>query len=126
MAETFEQRSAHTVYEKEKVGTVEIADEVFTVIAGLAATETEGVSSLAGDLTNAVIGRLGNKSLSKAVKVDVQDSSVSVDVALVLEAGASIPETSARVQEKIRSAIENMTGMTVENVNVRISGVNFG
>ncbi len=122
---TFDERSAHTVYEKDEAYSVEIADEVVTVIAGLAATEAEGVASLAGGITHDVIGRLDAKNLSKAVRVEMKETDVTVDTAVTLEPGAGIPETAEKVQEKVRDAIENMTGMRVEQVNVRIAGVRF-
>ena len=105
------------------LGEVKIADEVVTIIAGLAATEVEGVSSMAGNITNELVSKLGMKNLSKGIKVDVQNNVVSVDVALHIKFGFVIPEVSAKVQERVKSAIENMTGLEVSDVNVRIAGV---
>ena len=123
MAET-DARNTHKVYEKDKIGEVRIADEVVAIIAGLAATEIEGVDSMAGNITNELVGKLGMKNLSKGVKVEVGPESVSVDLAITLEYGCSIPKTSEAVQEKVKLAIENMTGLNVSEVNVRIAGVN--
>ena len=124
MAET-ENRSTHTLYEKEKIGQVQIADEVVAIIAGLAATEVEGVASMAGNITNELVGRLGMKNLSKGVKVEITEDHVSVDLALNIRFGCSIPKVCEKVQEKVRGAIENMTGLTVLDVNIRIAGVNM-
>ena len=118
-----ENRSTHKVYEKEKIGEVQIADEVVAIIAGLAATEVEGVDSMAGNITNELVGKLGMKNLSKGVKVDVLEDVVCVDLALNIKYGYNILETSKTVQERVKAAIENMTGLTVSDVNVRIASV---
>ena len=80
---------------------------------------------MAGNITNELVGRLGMKNLSKGVKVDVLDTSVSVDLTLTMEYGYSIPEVCAQVQDRVKSAIENMTGLSVIDVNVKIAGVNI-
>ena len=100
------------------IGTVQIADDVVAIIAGIAATEVEGVSSMAGNLTRELIAKLGVKNLSKGVKVEVTESEVAVEVALNIEYGFSVPAVSEKVQEKVKTAIENMTGLTVSEVNV--------
>lgn len=120
-----EGRNTHKVYEKDKLGEVRIADEVVAIIAGLAATEVEGVDSMAGNITNELVGKLGMKNLSKGVKVDVTEEHVSVDLSLNLKYGYNIPDVSERVQDRVKSAIENMTGLTVLDVNIRIAGVNL-
>ncbi len=104
-------------------GEIRIANEVVVVIAGLAATEVEGVHSMDGNVTNSVVSRLGMKNLSRGVKVDVNDGDISVDLALNLCYGYSIPEVCATVQDRVKNAIESMTGLTVSCVNVRICGV---
>ena len=124
MAEA-ENRSVHEAYEEKKIGEVQIADEVVAIIAGLAATEVEGVASMAGNITNELVGRLGMKKLSKGVKVDVTEDHVSVDISLNIRFGYNIPQVSETVQEKVRNAIESMTGLTVLDVNVRIAGVSM-
>ena len=121
-----EKRNTHTLHhDKETIGEIRIADEVIAIIAGLAATEVEGVSSMAGNITNELIGKLGMKNLSKGVKVDVLDTSVSVELTLIMEYGYSIPEVCSQVQDRVQSAVENMTGFTVIDVNVKIAGVNI-
>ncbi len=109
--------------EEGNLGEVQVADEVVAIIAGLAATEVEGVASMAGNVTNELISKLGMKTLSKGVKVVVESGVVSVELALNLKFGYNIPNTSAAVQEKVKSAIENMTGLSVADVNIRIAGV---
>ena len=107
------------------LGEVKIADEVVAIIAGLAATEVEGVGSMAGNITNELVSKLGMKNLSKGVKVDVTEEHVSVDLSLNIKYGYNIPDVSERVQDRVKSAIENMTGLTVLDVNIRIAGVNI-
>ena len=124
MAEV-ENRSTHKVYEKDTLGEVQIADEVVAIIAGLAATEVEGVDSMAGNITNELVGKLGMKNLSKGVKVDVTEEHVSVDLSLNLKYGYNIPEVGEKVQDRVKSAIENMTGLSVLDVNIRIASVNM-
>ena len=118
------ERSSHKVYEKDQIGEVQIADEVVAIIAGLAATEVEGVDSLAGHMSNELIGKLGMKNLSKGVKVDVTEEHVSVNISLNIKYGYSIPSVCEKVQDKVKTAIENMTGLTVLDVNIKIAGVN--
>lgn len=110
----------------DKLGEVKIADEVVAIIAGLAATEVEGVSSMAGNITNELVSKLGMKNLSKGIRVAVLDGVVDVDVALNIAYGFAIPDVSSKVQEKVKTAIENMTGLEVAVVNVRIASVDMG
>lgn len=93
------------------------------IIAALAATEVEGVASMAGNITNELISRLGMKNLSKGVKVDVLEGVVTVSLALNMKYNYSIMDVSAKVQEKVKSAVENMTGLEVADVNVKVAGV---
>ena len=113
----------YNVLENGQIGEVRIADEVVAIIAGLAATEVKGVASMAGNVTNELVSKLGMKNLSKGVKVVVTSESVSVDIALNMEYGYSIPKTSKMVQEKVKQAIENMTGLQVADVNVCVAGI---
>lgn len=110
----------------DKLGEVKIADEVVAIIAGLAATEVEGVSSMAGNITNELVSKLGMKNLSKGIRVEVSDGVVDVDVALNIAYGYGIPDVSSKVQEKVKTAIENMTGLEVSVVNIRIASVDMG
>ena len=113
----------YNVLENGQIGEVRIADEVVAIIAGLAATEVKGVASMAGNVTNELVSKLGMKNLSKGVKVVVTSEAVSVDMSLNMEYGYSIPKTSKKVQERVKQAIENMTGLQVLEVNVRIASV---
>ena len=118
-----EKRNTYKLHESGENGDVKIADNVVAIIAGLAATEIKGVASMAGNITNELVAKLGMKNLSKGVKVDVQEGVVTVALNLNIEYGYNIYETSKTVQEKVKSAIENMTGLDVADVNIRIAGV---
>lgn len=120
-----EKRTTYKIQDIEGIGEVQIADEVVTIIAGLAATEVDGVASMAGNITNELVSKLGMKNLSKGVKVEVTEEHVSVNMALNLKYGYSIPDVCEKVQEKVKSAIENMTGLTVLDVNIKIAGVSM-
>ena len=124
MAE-LEGRNTHKLYEKEMMGEVRIADEVLAIIDVYKRQEVDGVDSMAGNITNELVGKLGMKNLSKGVKVDVTEEHVSVDLSLNIKYGYNIPDVSERVQDRVKSAIENMTGLTVLDVNIRIAGVNI-
>ena len=104
-------------------GEIIVADEVIAVITGLAAMEVEGVASMAGDATKELISKLGKKSLSKGVKVDILEGVVTVALTLNLKYGYNVMDISGKVQEKVKVAIENMTGLTVADVNIRVTGV---
>ena len=106
-------------------GEVRVSEEVVAIIAGLAATEVEGVSSMAGNITNEIVSKLGMKNLSKGIFVEVLDKEIKVDVALNIAYGYAIPDISTKVQEKVKSSIENMTGLTVAVVNVRVASVDM-
>ena len=119
-----EDRKAYMIKD-DNMGEVHIADDVIAIIAGLAATEVEGVSSMAGNITNELVSKLGMKNLSKGIKVDIKENVVRADVALNIRFGYAIPEVSSKVQERVKSAIENMTGLEVSSVNVRIASVDM-
>ena len=118
-----DERNIYTIQDNSSMGEVKIADEVVAIIAALAATEVEGVASMAGNITNELISRLGMKNLSKGVKVDVLEDVVTVSLALNMKYNYSIMDVSAKVQEKVKSAVENMTGLEVADVNVKVAGV---
>ena len=118
-----DERSTYTIKEDENLGEVKIADEVVAIIAGLAAMEVDGVASMSGNATRELISKLGMKSLSKGVKVDVLEGIVTVSLKLNLKYGDNVMDICQKVQEKVKAAIENMTGLTGADVNIRIAGV---
>lgn len=109
--------------EVSSIGNVMIANDVIATVAGLAATEVEGVYAMQGNLTNELVGRLGMKNLTKGVRIEIEKDSVSVDLSIQMRYGYSIPETCKAVQERVKNAIENMVGLSVSVVNVHIVGV---
>lgn len=118
-----DERNIYTIQNDAGKGEVKIADEVVAIIAALAATEVEGVASMAGNIKNELISRLGMKNLSKGVKVDVLEGVVTVSLTLNLKYNYSVVEVSGKVQEKVKNAIENMTGLEVADVNIKVAGV---
>lgn len=120
-----EDRNTIVLQEENTIGEVQIADDVVAMIAGLATQEVEGVSSAAGNMTGELMSKVGIKNMKKGVKVDILQKNVTVDLAIVVEYGYNIPAVCQKVQAKVQSAIENMTGLTVSDVNIRIAGVNM-
>ena len=109
----------------EVLGEVRIADSVVANIALLAAKETEGVFDTVGNAANEIMTKVGVKSASKGVRVEIIDSVVSIDLALIMQYGYNIPNTCKKVQDKVKNSIENMTGLEVSDVRIRIAGINI-
>lgn len=118
-------KNTYVLQEDEKIGSVKIADDVVAMIAALAATEVDGVAAMAGNMTNELLSRVGVKNLAKGAKVEVLNKKVKVDIAITVEYGYNIPSTCQSVQTKVKNAIENMTGLEVTDVNIRIAGISF-
>ncbi|MEE1314920.1 MAG: Asp23/Gls24 family envelope stress response protein [Faecalimonas sp.] len=118
-----EKKENYTIELNDERGEIIISDEVIAVIAGLAAIEVDGVASMAGDITKDLIGKLGKKATSKGVKVDVLENVAKVVVSLNIKYGYNVMEVSEKVQDKVKVAVENMTGLTVSDVNIRVAGV---
>lgn len=106
-------------------GKVEIAPEVIEVIAGIAASEVEGVSSMRGNFATGVVERLGKKNHGKGIKVELTDSGIKVDVYCTMKFGESIPAVAQKVQDNIRQTLLNMTALEAEEVNIHIVGIQF-
>lgn len=120
-----EKRTTYKIQEMNGVGEVHIADEVVAIIAGLAATDVKGVASMGGNITNELVSKLGMKNLSRGVKVTVLENVVTVDLTLNIEFGKNLVEISKKVQEKVKTSIENMTGLEVADVNIHIVSVDM-
>lgn len=119
-----EDRRSVKIKESE-IGEVKVADEVIAIIAGLAATEVDGVSSMAGNITNELVSKLGMKNLSKGVRVEIVEDAVEIYLALNISYGYNIPEVSEKVQERVKTAVETMTGLSVAALNVKIAAVDM-
>jgi uncharacterized alkaline shock family protein YloU len=111
--------------EKYDTGSIRIANEVVSIIAGLAATEIKGVAGMSGGIVDGFAELLKKKNLTKGVKVEVGEKQAAVDLFIIIEYGAQIPDTAYMVQENVKRAIESMTGLEVVEVNVHIQGVEF-
>lgn len=107
------------------LGKVEIAPEVIEVIAGIAATEVEGVAAMRGNFAAGVVERLGKKNHGKGVKVELTNEGIVVDVYVLMYFGVSIPSVAQRIQDNIRQALFTMTGLDLKEVNVHVVGVTF-
>lgn len=109
--------------ENVKYGTVKIANEVVAIIAGLAATEIDGVVGMSGGITGGITEMLGMKNLSKGIKVEVGEKEAAIDIFVVVEYGSKISEVASSVQQNVKDTVETMTGLNVIEVNVHIEGV---
>ena len=107
------------------LGTIQIANEVVSIIAGLAATEVDGVAGMSGGIAGGIAEMLGRKNFAKGVKVEVGEKEAAVDLYIVARYGARIPDIALNVQENVKHAIESMTGLIAVEVNVHIQGVSF-
>ena len=110
---------------EDNMGSVRIADEVVSIIAGMAATEVDGIAGMSGGLVGGIAEILGKKNLAKGVKVEVGETEAAVDLYIIVKFGVRIPDVALNVQEKVKNAIESMTGLSVVEVNVHVQGVGF-
>ncbi|MFS0643967.1 Asp23/Gls24 family envelope stress response protein [Siminovitchia sp. 179-K 8D1 HS] len=106
-------------------GKIEIAPEVIEVIAGIAASEVDGVAQMRGNFATGVVERLGKKNHGKGIRVELAEDGIKVDVYCLMKFGVSIPTVAQKVQDNIRQALLNMTALEVEEVNIHIVGVTF-
>ena len=106
-------------------GSVKIANEVVAVIAGLAATEIDGVAGMSGGITGDLTEMLGMKNLSKGVKVEVGEKETAVDIFVVMEYESKISDVANKVQKNVKDTVETMTGLDVVEVNVHVQGINI-
>ena len=104
---------------------IEISGDVIAVIAGVAVSEVQGVYGMAGSFAGGISEVLsGKKNLAKGIKVDKEDEKVKIDVNIIVEYGSRIPDVAFEIQNRVKKAVENMTGLVVEEVNVHVQGVN--
>ena len=116
-------RNTYVLQDDDNKGSVQIADDVVAVIAGLAATEVKGVAAMAGNITNEIMSKVGRKNLSKGVKISVNGNRVKIALAIMMEYGYNIPGTCSKVQDRVKNAVQDMTGLTVTDVDIRIASV---
>ena len=112
--------------EEETVGNIKISVDVVSTIAGIATNEIEGVAGMYGTFAGGIAEMLGaKKNPSKGVKVEMNETSVKIDLYIVVEYGVRIPELAWEIQESVKNNVETMTGLDVQKVNIHIEGVNF-
>lgn len=109
----------------EKQGVIKISEEVVATIAGLAAAEVAGIAGMSGGIAGDLVEKLGRKSLSKGIKADVGENEANIDLNVIVDYGVNIHEVAVQLQNSVRNAVENMTGLEVVNVNVHIQGLSF-
>ena len=119
------ENSVYTIKDEKEGGEVLIANDVIATIACVAATEVEGVASMSGNITNEIIGKLGVKNSSKGARIDLDNGEVRAELSITMQYGYSIPKVCAMVQERVATAMRNMTGLKVVEVNLHIVGVNI-
>lgn len=104
---------------------IKISDDVVAVIAGVAVSEVQGVASMAGGFAGGISEVFsGKKNMAKGIKVDVTENTAKIDVNIIVEYGSRIPDVAFEIQNRVKKAVENMTGLKVEEVNVHVQGVN--
>lgn len=106
-------------------GSVKISEEVVAIISGIAATDVPGVAGMSGGIAGGIAEILGRKNLSKGVKVEVGEKEAAIDLYIIVEFGARIPEVAWDIQEKVKDSVQTMTGLNVVEVNIHVQGVNF-
>lgn len=109
----------------ENLGSLKVTDDVIAIIAGLAAVEVEGVYSMSGGLTGGIAEVLGIKNLSKGIKVETKEDNIFINIYIIAEFGARIPEVAWNIQEKVKKTVERMTGMRVMEANIHVQSVNI-
>lgn len=117
------QKTTYIEHNHSDLGEVQISNDVFAIISAMAAMEVDGVVAMAGNVTAELVSKLGMKKLSKGVRVDVIDNDVMIDLSIILRINENIVAISKKVQDKVKTTVENMTGKNVANVNVNIASV---
>lgn len=117
---TLPERITHT-----NLGVIKVAPEVVAIIAGLAATEVKGVAGMSGGIAGGIAEMLGRKNMAKGVKAEVGEKEAAIDLYIIVEFGARIPDVAQEIQANVKKAIESMTGLKVVETNVHVQGVQF-
>lgn len=106
-------------------GTIKIADEAVATIASMAAAQIDGVAGMSGGMAAGITEKLGKKNVAKGVKVEVNGFTVALDLFIYAQFGVKIPQLAHEIQNEVRTAVENMTGLQVKAVNIHIQGISF-
>lgn len=116
-------KNTYTIFDEQTVGTVQITDEVIATIAAIAATDVDGVASVGNGITREKAARIGARAIAKAVQVVIDGNEIVAKIIITVSYGSSIPETTRKVQKKVKTTLETMTGLTVEEVQVSVADV---
>lgn len=122
MAREIEKESYKVIISEDNAEVV-ISEEVIAVIAGIAATDIEGVASLTGNMTRETIQKAGLKNLSKGIGLQMNEDNLTITISLNIKYGYSVSKISEMVQEKVKTSVENILGLAVTGVNIRVTGV---
>lgn len=114
-----------TEAQQNEVGNVSFANDVLAIIAGLAATEIDGVAGMSGGLAGGIAEMLGRKNLAKGIKISINEKLITVDINMIVTYGFKLHEVSRKVQANVVKAIETMTGLAVDKVNINVLGIQF-
>lgn len=123
--DTIDKKDGIEKIEKTELGSIKVADEVVAIIAGLAASEVKGVAGMSGGVSAGIVEMLGRKNLAKGVKVEVGEKEAAIDLFVIIEFGARIPEVAQQIQRNVKNAVESMTGLKVVETNIHVQGVAF-
>jgi uncharacterized alkaline shock family protein YloU len=107
------------------IGEIRISADVITVIAHTVASEVEGVAAMNANIAENISSVLGRKNPTKGVKVEIEEKNVTIDFYIVVDYGARIPDVAWRIQDRVKSSVESMTGMNVVSINIHVQGVSF-
>ncbi|MDD3652989.1 MAG: Asp23/Gls24 family envelope stress response protein [Desulfotomaculaceae bacterium] len=121
-----ENTDSQLIVNKDTSGTIKISEEVVKIIAGLAATEIEGVAGMSGGIAGGIAEKLGRKNMTKGVKAEVGEKEAIIDLSIIVEYGANIQDIAHQIQNKVKTTVESMTGLIVTGVNINVQGVSFG
>ncbi|MGI5824496.1 MAG: Asp23/Gls24 family envelope stress response protein [Bacillota bacterium] len=113
------------VKSEEAENTIKIANDVVATIAGIAASEIDGVVGMSGGIVEGIGQMLGRKQLTKGVKVEINDDVAFIDISIIVEYGSKIPEVAKNIQENVKESVVTMTGLEIGAVNVHVQGVAF-
>lgn len=108
-----------------EINGIKISEEVVAQIAGKAASEVSGVAGMSGGIVGGISEMLGKKSFSKGVKVQVGEKETTIDLYIIVEYGARIPDIAWEIQNKVKTVVENMTGLKVVDINIHVQGLNL-
>ena len=113
------------VAKETEVNGIKISEDVVATIAGMATAEVKGVASMNGGIAGGLSEMFGKKSFSKGVKVQVGEKDTTIDLFIVVEYGSRIPDIAWEIQNRVKTSVENMTGLKVLEVNIHVQGVNL-